>query len=118
MGLFQSFTPSISRFSYKKWVPPRGGFKTTVVAHLFMRDSSTFPEGLKNFSKSRWLEKSPLGKLVGCEGATTCPSYVSKQTSPGESRPLLLPEGAAEFLTFETLLLDTPTQSLSETHLV
>ena len=39
-----------------------GGFKTTVVAYLFMFDFSTFPGGLGKAQRSRSPEKSPLGK--------------------------------------------------------
>jgi hypothetical protein len=39
-----------------------GGFKTTVVALLFMCDFSTFPEGLKNFLESPSPEKSAARK--------------------------------------------------------
>ena len=46
----------------KKWLPLGGGFKTTVVAFLFMFDFSTFPGWLEQMAESWRSEKSPLGK--------------------------------------------------------
>ena len=45
------------------------GYKTTVVAFLFMFDFSTFPGGLEKMAESRSPEKSAAGKIVVWQGS-------------------------------------------------
>ena len=67
-GLPQSWNPNNSRLFYEKAVAPGGGFKTTVVAFLFMCDFSTLPGELGKLAESRSPEKSAAREKHGLGG--------------------------------------------------